>query len=75
MTAQITGVGTASCHWPLEKAVNPISLLYTDADMVANLREAERRGGAEITYRGPQGEITVATRELKSSGRLWSADA
>lgn len=71
MTAQITGVCTDACHWPLAKAVNPISLMYTDADMVANLRRAGEIRDVELTYRGPQGEITVTTMGLTSPGRLW----
>lgn len=71
MTAPITGVGTETCHWPLERAVNPITLLYTDADLVTKLRDADRKRTTEFTYRGPQGEVTVTTRELTSEGRLW----
>lgn len=71
MPAQITGVGTDACHWPLDKAVNPISLMYTDADMVANLRRAGSIHDVELTYRGPQGEVTITTLGLKSPGRLW----
>lgn len=70
MTARITGTGTDSCHWPLEEAVNPISILYCQADERTKMRGPK---GVLIvdTYRGPQEEQVIAHRDLWSNGRLW----
>lgn len=68
MTAQITGVFANECHWPLARAVNPISRMYCDADMRT---EMSRHGPDVFRYRGTQGEVVIAEGVMTHPGRLW----
>lgn len=69
MTAPITGVFSTACHWPLEKAINPISLMYCNGDLHAifHVRGVTR----SETWRGPQGEPTVGPDTTYEPGQLW----